>query len=543
MTKVHVGVGVEQVDQSLASVTTGTDEGNLSRGSVGSVLLAQRGVGVGSGVGAHGVDGNGGTHTRGTEGVGGRGESTLLLNGSTAGTVALGEASGCLVSAVEARLEVDVTEHLAAVLGKLLHQLLDLLAVLNTVPEEDLTVAAQAAIGLVKEPGQVLVVLLDGPGQLGEVLLQALEDVVGDIGEPAGLGDGESSQLGDQGALLRGQHNGEGLHGVVIVELEVVLLETLNVAVHHSAGIQTLTITHKNILQLLKIFDLREGGLDVHLVTTADQSTGTGIGEQLLLQIRGVDDSNAGRTRQVAEQVLHLLNLETSTVAHPPLGHEVVVLLIQVNSGNLLTSVTVEETTLLSQVDNLQWLESAGQLTGSDVSIDVQDLTIGSLGHGSKDRQTTSGDSRLDGLLVDAIDLTDEVVLGLIKVVGGEHTGGQRTGTDTHALQLLYQLHVLLEEQLAGKRKGLTVSHPDTILKLGLNAGILQHLVELRTGTVNDDGVQTNMVQEGERGGKGLQVLGDNRTTDLDDGELLRGNRGEVGEVLLDFTLGADVAQ
>lgn len=38
-------------------------------------------------------------------------------------------------------------------------------------------------------------------------------------------------------------------------------------------------------------------------------------------------------------------------------------------------------------------------------------------------------------------------------------------------------------------------------------------------------------------------MLRDDGTTDLDHGELLRGNRGEVGEVLLDLALGADVAQ
>jgi hypothetical protein len=60
---------------------------------------------------------------------------------------------------------------------------------------------------------------------------------------------------------------------------------------------------------------------------------------------------------------------------------------------------------------------------------------------------------------------------------------------------------------------------------------------------VDDDGVETNMVQEGESGGESLQVLGNNGTTDLDDGELLGGDGGEVGEVLLNLTLGSDVAQ
>jgi hypothetical protein len=51
------------------------------------------------------------------------------------------------------------------------------------------------------------------------------------------------------------------------------------------------------------------------------------------------------------------------------------------------------------------------------------------------------------------------------------------------------------------------------------------------------------MVQEGKSGGKSLEVFGDDGTADLDDSELLRGNRSEVGEVLLDFTLRTDIAQ
>jgi hypothetical protein len=38
-------------------------------------------------------------------------------------------------------------------------------------------------------------------------------------------------------------------------------------------------------------------------------------------------------------------------------------------------------------------------------------------------------------------------------------------------------------------------------------------------------------------------MLGENRTADLDDGELLRRYRGEVGEVLLDFSLRSDITE
>ena len=51
------------------------------------------------------------------------------------------------------------------------------------------------------------------------------------------------------------------------------------------------------------------------------------------------------------------------------------------------------------------------------------------------------------------------------------------------------------------------------------------------------------MVEESKGRGEGLQVFCYDGAADLDDCELLRGDGGEVGEVLLDLTLGADVAE
>jgi len=51
------------------------------------------------------------------------------------------------------------------------------------------------------------------------------------------------------------------------------------------------------------------------------------------------------------------------------------------------------------------------------------------------------------------------------------------------------------------------------------------------------------MVKEGQGGQEGLQMIGNNSTTDLDDGKLLGGDRSEVRKVLLDFALGPNVTQ
>jgi hypothetical protein len=58
MAQIQVGVGVDEVDQGLSSVATGSDEGDFGRLSVGVVLLPERRVRVRRGVGADSLNGN-----------------------------------------------------------------------------------------------------------------------------------------------------------------------------------------------------------------------------------------------------------------------------------------------------------------------------------------------------------------------------------------------------------------------------------------------------------------------------------------------------
>lgn len=60
---------------------------------------------------------------------------------------------------------------------------------------------------------------------------------------------------------------------------------------------------------------------------------------------------------------------------------------------------------------------------------------------------------------------------------------------------------------------------------------------------MDNNRIQADMVEEGQGRREGLEVFGNNGTADLDDGELLGRNGGEVGEVLLDFSLRANIAQ
>ena len=72
------------------------------------------------------------------------------------------------------------------------------------------------------------------------------------------------------------------------------------------------------------------------------------------------------------------------------------------------------------------------------------------------------------------------------------------------------------------------VGDPDAVDVVRLDALSLQSAVDLRPRAVEDNGVQADMVQESETGGELLQVVGDDGAADLDDGELLLGDGGEV---------------
>lgn len=125
----------------------------------------------------------------------------------------------------------------------------------------------------------------------------------------------------------------------------------------------------------------------------------------------------------------------------------------------------MEETTLLVEIDDLHrlreksasfllvlkvWmktcLENSGELTGGNVGVDVQDLTLGVLSQTGQDGQASCLNGSLDGSLVDTGNLADETILGLVEVVGGENTGRDGSSTGTETLKGSGELEVLLEE-------------------------------------------------------------------------------------------------
>jgi len=106
----------------------------------------------------------------------------------------------------------------------------------------------------------------------------------------------------------------------------------------------------------------------------------------------------------------------------------------------------VEETALFVEVDNLHGLEDLGELTGGDVGVDVEHLAVGGLGERGEDREASGADGSLDGGLVNAVDLSDELVLFLVEVVGVEDARGDGARAGAETLERRGETEVLLEE-------------------------------------------------------------------------------------------------
>ena len=117
----------------------------------------------------------------------------------------------------------------------------------------------------------------------------------------------------------------------------------------------------------------------------------------------------------------------------------------------------MEQTPFLIQVHNLQRLYLLRQLTSGNISIHIQDLSFRGLGQAAQDRQSARPDRRLDRALVDLRDLAYESVLLAVEVVGGEYSGGDRTGACAKFFERCYELEVLVEKDATGDLEGLCI--------------------------------------------------------------------------------------
>ena len=332
-------VVVDELDQVLTGVPTGTNKSNFSLGFV--LALSDGGVGVSQ------------SHTGQVV------EPSSLLRGREHPQFLGRRKRQTNMQSV-----------------KLLNQVQQLFG-RKTVPEQNLAVLGERTFQLAEVPSQVGIVFQHNPAQLVVVLLDQVEDVVSDVVEPPRL---QQQELVELGHTLAFNDNGQNFERFVTVQLERSQFQELKVQSHRKLTQLDFGVTQKRSSQQIRVAEVSERLAVDQLVPTTDQGTGPRIGEQFLLEIVDVDDGHRQRPRQMLQQVVYFLDLQLGTVLHPRFLHKIVVFFVQVDQRHLFASQTVDDTTLFVKVDDLKRFEFTSQFTGSNISVDVEQLPQRSFG-------------------------------------------------------------------------------------------------------------------------------------------------------------------
>ena len=148
----------------------------------------------------------------------------------------------------------------------------------------------------------------------------------------------------------------------------------------------------------------------------------------------------------------------------------------------------------------------------------------------------------MDRRELDALDLADQAVGIAVEIIGFEHAADDGRGARVLRLQRLDQLEVLRVEDPAHDRQGFRCGHAQAVDRLLDDAGRRQFFVELRTGTMDDDGRQAHVLQEGQRRSQCGEIVAQHRAADLHHGKTRGIELREALEVLRDL-LGAGHAR
>ncbi|KAI6753278.1 hypothetical protein HG531_005447 [Fusarium graminearum] len=289
-----------------------------------------------------------------------------------------------LRSVTKPRLQVGIAEHSTAMSLKVLENGNESLgAEIASIVEQDISVPVEGSIGLLEKPSQVLVLLADSPGQAGMILLNGSKDVLGDVAQPSRLGDVQGSKRSNSSLLASRQDNGQTLHSIVVVGIKFLILQLVDKAVDGSLGVHTLAVADQSFLKLGHVLDLTERRNLADLVSSADESSGTGVGKKFLLKITGIND--------------------------------------------------------------LQWLKSASKLGRCDIGVDIEEMTILGFGHRSEDGDIAGLNRVLNSLLVDLCDLSDVLPLVLVEIIG-DKSATDRSGCDSKLVEAIDKLQVLFKE-------------------------------------------------------------------------------------------------
>ena len=274
-----------------------------------------------------------------------------------------------------------------------------------------------------------------------------------------------------------------------------------------------------------------------YTLTTPHQGARALVGEQFLGQLRGLGDGHRGGRRQLVEEILDLLDLDPHAAVDPRLVHQVLVFGGQVD-GVDDPAVVIQQAAGTGQENDLVGLQDLHQFAGGKVRVDVQDLPTGGLTQTGDHRNRPRLQAGLDRREFDLGHLPHQTERFAVEVVGFKHAGDDRGRPCTAALQRLHQPQILRVEHPPHDRQPLRGGHPQPVDGLLHDAGTRQLIVQLGTRAVQHDRGQADVLQERERGRQRIQIVAQDRATDLDHRKPRRVELREALQVLADF-LGA----
>ena len=182
------------------------------------------------------------------------------------------------------------------------------------------------------------------------------------------------------------------------------------------------------------------------------------------------------------------------------------------------------------------------QFPGRDIGVDVHNLAGRILAQAGDDGQDTPLRHIAYRFQVDPLNMTDQAQFVFIEVITYKHAMLNALCAHALLLQRMYQVAVGSINNRARHFHDFGGGHPQALPLLRHYRGRLQGLVQLWTGSVQNDRHQTQVTQKGQRGSQRSQLLLHHRPTNLDHREL-QAVTAELLQVITRFTAGAQLAQ
>ncbi len=261
------------------------------------------------------------------------------------------------------------------------------------------------------------------------------------------------------------------------------------------------------------------------------------MGEEFLGHLGRLGDRDRGGERELAEQIVDLLELEPHPALHPGRAHQLLVLGAQVDRRDQAAGF-IQQAAGAGEEDDLVRLQRRDQFVRRDIGIEVEDLAARRFAQARDDRDGAGLEAGLDRAEKHARHLADQAELAPLEIIGLEHAADDRAGARAHCLQRFDQLEVLRMEHAPHDRQCRGRGNAQAIDDRRVDTGLGQLLVELRSGAVDHDRGQPDLLQEGERRNQAFEMVLQDRAADFHHREARRIELRKALEVLLDL-LGA----